>query len=297
MKIVIFGSSGFIGKNFVQFLTQRDHTVFGVDIFNNKSSNSNFTHITADIRNMSFESIKAIEKFNTDLYINLAAVTDIVGNNLNHYNSNFDLDNKLLDLIKLQKIKFIHFSTQLVHSYGTNINDSINADTFYGSSKILSEHIIKNEIPNSIILRPTSVWGPAMGLPYRGFINLAKKGVIINSKSFNVLKSFVYVTSLINQTMSFSSSLEPQSTAYLTDDPISLENWINTVAKEYKAKVIYLPYWMLYLLSKIGNIIYFIPFNSRRLKNMTTESNIKNQSSVPTNLLISDLKTFRANDF
>ena len=105
------------------------------------------------------------------------------------------------------------------------------------------------------------------------------------------------LTSLINQTMSFSSSLEPQSTAYLTDDPISLENWINTVAKEYKAKVIYLPYWMLYLLSKIGNIIYFIPFNSRRLKNMTTESNIKNQSSVPTNLLISDLKTFRANDF
>jgi nucleoside-diphosphate-sugar epimerase len=58
-----------------------------------------------------------------------------------------------------------------------------NPSTIYGESKVITEELIRvNSLPYEwAILRPTSIWGPWFGEPYRNFFDM-----MISKKYFHI---------------------------------------------------------------------------------------------------------------
>lgn len=172
MKVLIIGSSSFVGKNLIKkFKTQKKIKVYGCDISN--SNNSKF--IKADITKKDF--YKKLPK-KLDVIIHLAAVSrdqDCSKDLFNCYNINVNGTLNVIDAAEKLNIKNIIFaSTEWVYDNdlakkGASENSMISLSKLnsdYAKSKLISENHLKSYYQSSkkniTILRFGIIYGERM---------------------------------------------------------------------------------------------------------------------------------------
>ena len=161
--------------------------------------------------------------------------------------------------------------------------------TIYGESKVVTENYVWKNQPlcDWAILRPTSIWGPWFGRPYKTFFQL-----ILDKKYFHIgnrscTKTYGYVGNTVYQIekILFSTTLDKNNKVFYLGDyeSINIEDWANQIAKKVGYTIRKMPYFSIKLAAFFGDFLkYFkvnFPMNTFRLKNMTT-NNIVNLSST-----------------
>lgn len=157
-------------------------------------------------------------------------------------------------------------------------------NTLYGESKVETEKIVWDNKPQCdwAIIRPTSIWGPWFGVPYRNFFDM-----VISRKYFHIgrkscTKTYGYVGNAVYQIeqILFHETLnEDQKVFYIGDNPpTNIEIWANEIAAELNFDIKRVPFWMLKIAAYFGDLLKLFnitfPMTSFRLKNMTTDNTI-----------------------
>jgi len=286
-KILITGGSGFIGTNLIDFLIKKKYkSLINIDIKKPKNLNQINYWKSCDILNFN-KLNKIFSDFSPTIVIHLAARTDLNENkDLNKYNANIKGVENIVECSK--KItslgKILIFSSKLVNKSGDVNKNLFNYSpiNLYGESKVLTEKITIKSNLNWTILRPTSIWGPWFGEPYRNFFNYINKGLYFSLPKFkSATKTFGFVYNTcyqIHEIMISEKKLVNNKIFYLGDyKPLNIFDWANSISIIMKNKnVICLNHKLFYKLCIVGDYmrkIGFIkfPLSTYRYQNMTND--------------------------
>lgn len=283
-SVVVTGASGFIGTNLLDRLKDR-YEVLNVDTKQPLNEDQHNYWRRVDITDL-----KALEAvicdFNPDYIVHLAARTDLLGRGIDDYAANtVGVENILKVAAKLPNLKkIIITSSMLVCSTGYIPQHQFDyaPTTIYGESKVLTEKIVWGDKPKCdwAIVRPSSIWGPWFGDPYKNFFDMviAKRYFHVGNRSCT--KTYGYVENIvyqIEQIMLADTTNEQNKVFYLGDlQATNIEEWANEIAGELGYKIHKIPYWILKIAAWGGDLLKLIgvrfPMTSFRLKNMTTDN-------------------------
>jgi len=218
-KILITGTSGFIGYHVASYFLNKDYIVYGVDNHNNyydiklkiKRCNllkkyKKFFFIKDDIQNKSFSSL--LGKIKPNVIIHLAAQAG-VRFSYNYIFSYIDYNItgflNLLESMKKYKLNNLIYASSSsiygnVKKYPIKENFEFNPENFYGLTKVFNEKLVdvylKNYQINSVGLRMFTVYGelgrPDMFIP-KIINNLKTRKFIQLYNNGNHYRDFTYV--------------------------------------------------------------------------------------------------------
>lgn len=284
MKILITGASGFIGTNLLESFSKK-YIVKNVDINSPKISEHKSCWENVDITNYDVFK-KVVLDFSPDYIIHLAARTDLKGKNLDDYNANTVGVKNLMNILHLlpNLKKVIITSSMLVCHTGYYPKNQFDyaPTTVYGESKVETENIVWNNKPECdwAIIRPTSIWGPWFGEPYRNFFDLVMSHRYFHIGNKGCTKTYGYVGNAIYQIekILFSDTKDEKNKVFYIGDeqPTNIEEWGNEIANELGFKIIKMPYCLIKCAALLGDILkkfgISFPMTSFRLNNMTTDN-------------------------
>ncbi|MFH1671320.1 MAG: SDR family oxidoreductase [Candidatus Portnoybacteria bacterium] len=157
MKILITGSSGFLGKNLYRRL-KKQYGIVGVD-----KNKSGFTDYSIDLSDAK-ETESVVKMVNPDVVIHTAALSNVdycETHPKEAYNANVHTTENLINGLENKKAKFIFISSDYVYD-GTEGNfdeeSKPNPLNYYGKTKLEAERIVEI-YENYLILRPTVMFG------------------------------------------------------------------------------------------------------------------------------------------
>lgn len=292
-KILITGGSGFIGTNLVNYYIKQGWTVKSIDLHSPKDTNANDIWERCDITD--YKALHSyVQNFQPDYIIHLAARTDLDGKSLEDYCANtLGVENILKTASQLQGLKKILItSSMLVCHTGYIPKNQFDyaPSTFYGESKVITEQITWQHQPSCdwAILRPTSMWGPWFGIPYRNFFDVVKAGMYFHIGHRSCTKTYGYIENAIyqiDQILCTPTHDKANKVFYLGDSPaIFIEEWANQIAAEVGKKIPRLPFGMVRLAAWVGDALKLVgirfPMTSFRLKNMTTDNIIPLENTI-----------------
>lgn len=285
MRIVITGASGFIGTNLLEYF-KTNNDVLNIDINEPKNRGHLDYWKKVDIRD--YECLrKEIISFNPDFILHMAARTDLDGKTVDDYDANtVGVENVLKVVHELKNLKkIIITSSQHICPTGYYPKDQFDYAPYdnYGRSKVITEQNVWANKPQCdwAIIRPTSIWGPWFGVPYRNFFDMImdKRYFHIGHKS--ATKTYGYVRNTVYQIdclLHTETKDENNKIFYIGDNPpIPIEDWANEIGNELGIKIPRMPYWLLKCAAIFGDGFYKVtgkrfPMNSLRLRNMTTRN-------------------------
>ena len=290
-KILITGGSGFIGTNLhLKLKKYKKNRIINVDIKKPIETTLINEWISCDIRNYS-KLKKIFDNFKPNTVYHLAARTDLDGKTIKDYDVNTIGTKNVLSLVTSKKKinKFLYTSTRFVFNMNQNPKHDFDysASTVYGESKVISEkyyfNYIKKLPKNSVLTRPTSIWGPYFGEPYLNFFKIIKKKLYFHPTRGKTYKSFGYVENTVLQMMKLceSNKVKKNEVYYLCDyRPYEIFSFANQISRCLnKVNIIKIPYWVSFFFALLGSLLKLIdtnfPLTLFRLKNMTTNSVFK----------------------
>ena len=152
-KVVVFGGSGFIGSHLVNHLC--DEACEIKIVTREKTSGKNF-FFANEPGQVSFEEIDYNQTAINKALINYDIVFNLIGILAENKKSKFqfvhtEIPRMIAKSAKINKIK------SLIHLSALNIN--VIKDSKYALSKYNGEIELKKEFPNSVIVRPSVVFG------------------------------------------------------------------------------------------------------------------------------------------
>lgn len=286
-RILITGGSGFIGTNLIGTLlsSNKDIEVLSIDIKEPKISEHRCLWKKVDICNLEL-LMSVLQKFRPTHVVHLAARTDLNGKSLDDYQANIlGVSNLLKVLDQINTVKKALFASSMYVCYPGYIPKSFkdySPHTVYGESKVLTEEIIAKENIkyNYSIMRPTSIWGPWFGEPYRIFFDivLSRKYFHLGNKACN--KTYGYIDNTVYQILELLKSSPDKSngkTFYLGDLPqYNISEWAEEIAEYLNFKIYKMPFLFFKILAWLGDLLRVLnisfPMTSFRLKNMTTDN-------------------------
>lgn len=289
--VVVIGGSGFIGTNLVHYLFDSGFRVINYDISKPRDcSHLNFW-IEVDILDRDLILSRLLSD-SPDYIIHLAARTDLNEKvSISGYQVNIDGVRNVMDAAsQLGGLKRIVIaSSMLVCKLGYNPKsfDDYAPDNLYGESKVFTEKIVKDYKFDWIIVRPTSIWGPWFGEPYKNFFRLVIKGIYFNIPSkYASTKTYGYVGNACCQILNLMVNDNPlvkHNYFYLGDlKPINITDWAIRIRKlNGQSKPLTFPIWLLKYAAKLGDILINVfsivkfPMNTFRYKNMTNNNIIQ----------------------
>tara|TARA_B100000787_G_C16175883_1_gene288987 strand:+ start:839 stop:1759 length:921 start_codon:yes stop_codon:yes gene_type:complete len=283
MNIVVTGSSGFIASNLVTNLSLR-HNVIGLD----KLKGDN-TKIQIDCKSKNLKDTLNWKEI--DLVIDCAARTDLDGKNINDYDDNYIIIDRLIEICNNHNIKLIAFSSMLVNELPLNSVidfNFYNPSTIYGESKVLYERKLKSKSKSYIIVRPTSIWGPGFKEPYRNFFQYVIDGKFFVSDK-NILKTYCYIENLIEQILVLIKDYDKKnySHQYFIDGNYNIYDWAKLIrlkSSKNSTNIFLVPKLFFYFICFLGDYLkIFIkkfPLNTFRYKNLNTSNIIDIKYSV-----------------
>ena len=285
-KILITGSSGFIGTNLMKkLIDEKFYSILGIDIQPPKIESHNEFMKKVDITD-EVKLTEVIEGFNPNFIIHLAARTDLNGTSLLEYSANTIGVEVLLNVMRgLENIERVIFTSSMyvcVPGYIPKNTDDYKPHTIYGESKVITEKLIKNfdKRYSWSIVRPTSIWGPWFGEPYKNFFD-----VILSNRYFHMgpkacVKTYGFIDNVLDQILSLlacSSSQMDEETFYLGDKiPYDISIWADEISLLSGKKIITIPFVIFRLAALFGDFLNVCNISflmtSFRLKNMTTNN-------------------------
>lgn len=288
MRVLITGSSGFIGSSLARACSDQGDQVLGVDMKPPIDKQHTYLFQECDICDLPNLS-KIINDFQPEVVYHLAARTDLLETvDIQGYQSNIiGVRNLITSISQANSVKRCIFtSSQLVCRVGYIPLDQSDyqPSTLYGESKVLTEQIVRETDGGKVewcICRPTTVWGPGMSIHYQKFLNLIQTGRYFHISNRPLYKSYSYIGNIVYQYQKLMAAPVDQihqKLFYLADyEPISLRDWANSIQSKMEAKSIpTYPEVLARLVAYVGDLICALgyrnfPFNSFRLNNILTE--------------------------
>lgn len=285
-KVLVTGSSGFIGRWVVHVLQREGIEVIGLDV--KSAADGLERHIVCDIRNRE-QLVREVAQAAPDAIVHLAARIDLLEkHDISGYSTNSEGIRNLIAAMRATPTcrRVIYTSSQLVcrPGYVPRNDTDYCPHTVYGQSKVLTEQIVREEAGAAgewCLTRPTTVWGPGMSPHYQTMLRLIARGRYFHCGSSALLKSYSYAENIAWQY--YRLLLAPAAavqgkTFYLCDyEPLSLRRYADDIATEIGARRIpTVPLPLARLLAKTGDGLNSagwadFPFNSFRLHNILTE--------------------------
>ena len=285
MKILITGGSGFIGTNLVDYYADKGWDVLNIDI--SKPKKDSVMHLWKSCDTTVYEALEPVVLgFAPDYIVHLAARTDLDGKSIDDYQANtVGVENVLRAAAQVGGLKKILItSSMLVCHAGYVPKDQYDyaPTTFYGESKVETERLTWEYKPTCdwAILRPTSMWGPWFGVPYRNFFDIVKAGRYFHVGHRSCTKTYGYIENAVYQIdclLMTPTTDEKDKVFYIGDKPpVFIEEWADQIAAELGKKVRRMPYWMIRVAAGVGDALKLVgvhfPMTSFRLRNMTTDN-------------------------
>lgn len=273
-KILLTGSSGFLGSYIFNFLKNQNYELITVG----RSSTSD---ITIDL------SINKLPNIEVDYVIHVAGKAHVIPKTEEEKKEFFKVNsigtNNLLyglNTTKLQSIIFI--STVAV--YGKEEGELIDekfpllGNTPYAQSKIKAEQsIIDFGVTNNIktvVLRLPLVTGKQPLGNLRAIIKAIKKGYYFRIGKGHVKKSIIAASDIA---YIIPELFDLNGVYNLTDvSHPTLSDIDSIIANKYNKKIKSIPICLIKVIAKIGDIFYFFPLNSLKLKKLTKDLTFSN---------------------
>lgn len=287
MRVVVTGSSGFIGQHLAAMLVERGYDVLGIDKNDPETAPKGWRHERCNILEAD-RYVALVRDFGAEGMAHLAARADLYGHNLSDYDDNITgVENTIRAIRETPQMKRAIFtSTQLVCRVGhpPQSDTDYAPNTLYGESKVLGEKIVRREDGGGVpwcLTRPTTVWGPGMSAHYQRLFRMIRQGTYFHVGRRPRVKSFGYVGNVAYQYVMF-LEVPPErihrKVFYVGDyEPLALQRWTDQLAVALGAgKIRTLPYVAARAVALAGDVVNKVgferfPFNSFRLNNVLTE--------------------------
>ena len=283
-KYLVTGGSGFIGTNFVDALLKEGISVLNLDA--SKPLNAEHTSCwkQCDILDYTFLESEIV-KFDPDIIVHFAAVTDLNGTTAEYYSANTRGTQNVIDIArKLTNLKKVIFTSSMYvcrPGYIPKNYDDFNPHTVYGESKVEGEKLVKSikDVKFQwVIIRPTSIWCPWFGIPYIDFFNIVYKGRYFDfgrtcTKTYGFVDNAVFQIRKLIETDNIHGR-----TFYIGDfPPIQISEWANEISLEMgKGPIRKIPFFVMRVAATAGDVLSRLkvkfPITSFRLSNMTTNN-------------------------
>jgi len=240
-KICLFGGTGFVGSSIVKLLAKKGHEIkiatrnpFNEDVIELKSTVSDPGQIR--LEKVNINSNEQVKNFiqDCDICINLIGILyEKSGNSFQRIHKDFVRD-LVLAVKENKKIKhFIHFSSLGVKS---------NTDSKYLESKFQAEEIIKKELANYTIIKPSVVFGGGKNDFTNMFAKLANLFPIIPLAGATVKFAPVYVGDIaLGIDKIIEDEIKNDTIEFVGNEIFTLEELIKIISNEIRAKNIILP--------------------------------------------------------
>lgn len=272
MKIIIFGGSGFIGKNLIKNL------VYSYPI------------LQLSLRKETWiDDLEGADVFLN--FIGKAHDHEKIASEQDYYYANVELTKQIFDAFISNNAKLlIHISSlAAIEEFESELplteENSCHPISWYGKSKRVAEEWLLNQnIPEGkklIIIRPPMVHGPGdkgnLGLLYK----LISKGIPYPLASFNNKRSFISIDNFVyfmDQIIRNQNKLNSGIYNIADDESISTTAIINIIKEVTGKKVpnLSLPRFFVKSIAKIGDFLP-IPLDTKRLKKMTSNLLVSNK--------------------
>ena len=281
MKIIITGTTGFVGKNLTQYLTTKSDTVIPLSIRNGDYQLDNTADAIIHLAGKSHDTKNTSDdneyyRVNTDLTIDL-----------------FDkfLQSDIKDFIFFSSVKAAADTVEGVLTEDTEPNPQ----TAYGKSKLQAEEYLLSKVlpagKRLIIIRPCMIHGKGN----KGNLNLLYKVVRLGIPwilaSYDNQRSFITIDNLNFIIYSILHDPKVASGVYnIADDvAISTNELISIIAKagDKKPKLIRVPKIVIQKVANLGDK-FNLPLDSERLQKLT-ESYVVSNAKIKQALNIDSL--------
>ncbi len=206
MKILVTGSSGFIGRNLVEYLSERGYDVVGIDIVKSETA-----YYIIDITKE--DSIEELVRLNPDAIIHLAAYANprafSEAGAFNGLKLNVNGTTNMLEVARRSNARFVLFSTANVYGKPRRLpvreDDPLTPFDGYGWSKLAAEastmayHVTHGVF--TVIFRLWKPYGPHDRGVVGTFITRALRGedIIVNNGGADST-DFIYITDVCRAT-------------------------------------------------------------------------------------------------
>jgi nucleoside-diphosphate-sugar epimerase len=282
MKILIVGSSGFVGRNFLDYLAiHREVEVYTLDREKKESAGV----LSFDWQNMNQIPFSQVSK----IFYLTGKAHDL--KNASDRQAYFDINVGLLTQF-LKQSSLGGFIGQLVYLSSVKaIADTVegvlteqqkpNPKTDYGKSKLEAEKIIlaSNYAENAIILRPCMIHGKGNKGNLNVLYSFVKKGIPNILVKFKNERSLLNIDNLIFVFDEIIHNRLPADSYQIADNAyISTNEMMGVIGEAINKKVvpIAIPIVLIDFLARIGDFLP-LPLNSDRLQKLTENYKVSNQ--------------------
>jgi nucleoside-diphosphate-sugar epimerase len=287
-RVLVTGGSGFIGTNVVDAFLKDGCVVLNVDVAPPKIPALRASWRQTDILDAAALQ-KAFTTFQPDLVVHLAAKTVLnERTDLGHYAANIQGVQNVIDAVQAAgSVERTFFaSSRLVFRLGHVPKDDLDyhPSTLYGLSKVRGEQLVRlagDGLGTWTIVRPTGIWGPWFGVPYRDFFRSIERGSYVHPSGRDARKSFGYVENTVYQLQKLAvcSPSEVHGRTFLLADypPLSVRSWATLIQEALGARRIRsVPIPMLKAVALGGDALERLglrhaPLTSFRLNNLTSD--------------------------
>jgi nucleoside-diphosphate-sugar epimerase len=284
-RVLITGGSGFIGTNMVEHCRAHGAAVESWDIRPPQKADHAALWRPVDVGDGAAVA-QALRRFAPTHVVHLAARTDLAGRNPSEYDVNVSgTENVLAAIERGAGVRHaVLASSRLVCRLGYEPadDDDFAPDTAYGESKARMEGMIRESrlsLPWTIA-RPTSIWGPWFGTPYRDFFLSVARSRYLHPRGVVVRKSFGYVGNTVHQLRELGLAQTEQvadRTFYVADyEPLDVLEFANAIrAALGRSRVPSVPLGILRGVAAAGDVAARIGvreplLTSFRLRNLVT---------------------------
>ena len=229
-----------------------------------------------------------ISNYNINIIYNLAALSKSPGH-LKHeyYDTNIKGAQNVCDFARNNNVnKIVFTSTIAVYGFSEKAcleNDSLNADSDYGKSKIEAEKIhylwdLEKEDRQLLTLRPAVVYGFKENSNFHRLYKAIKLGLFFYPGRKDTLKSCIYVKDLVLLSYKLLDDCESKTVNMCYENALSIEKIVNTIAEICKHKIptLIIPSKILLLLSRVINrlTINKMGIHPERVKKIMYSTNV-----------------------
>ena len=269
-KLLITGSSGFVGRNFINYI---DKNVFSFEFLKKNCLINNNYEIADDINSIIHLAGKAhdFKNIKSDEY-------DLVNFEYTKVLYRKFLESNATVFVFVSSVKAVCDKISSI-LYETN---NPNPFTQYGLSKLKAEKYLLNNLIKDkrlFILRPCMIYGFGNKGNFDLLINFVKKGLPWPLGKFNNKRSFCNVDNLSFVIVNLILNVKIKTNTYNIADnnPLSTNELISIIANSHnkKNRILNMPKFLIIFIAKIGDYIKF-PLNSHSLTKLTENFIVSN---------------------